>query len=91
MLTKTIQPALGHFVGFLDPGAQGPLGQCFNCGQNGHWVHAGPNPYLGTPGPCPMCHGEGLWLIYCANVPSGMKTPNADHLLTEFLGLPMDY
>lgn len=91
MLIKIIQSALGHCLGFLASWAPGPLGQCFERGKDGHWVQAGPNPYLRTPGPCPMCHVEGLWLIDCPCAPSGMKTSNADHPLTELLGLTIDY
>lgn len=74
----------------LTPGAQGPLGPYFKCGQNGHCAWVCPNPHIGTPGPCSKCHHEGHWPIDCLCAPGGMERSKADHPSATLLGLTIN-
>jgi hypothetical protein len=55
MMVKAVQPAPATAPESLSSKTQRPSGNCYKCGQQGHWAKACTNFYK-PRGPCPRCH-----------------------------------
>ena len=88
MLAKAVQPAPATALNSWSSKTQRPSGNCYKCGQQGHWAKACTNFYK-PRGPCPRCHQEGHWVVDCPHVTQNRGTSHPDNPPTDLLGLAM--
>ena len=70
-----------------------PLGPCFKCSKEGHWVCSRLKP-RSSLGPCPSCGIKGHWKVDCPNSlpgiqisPPGLQQESSNPALPSLLGL----